>query len=271
MKNKIQRWLWLGCLLLLWLSASPAHAFYNPTTGRWLSRDPLQEGGGANIYEYCKDEPVSRVDYVGLEYLPYPFPHDSDASSYVYAPTPQEQLGQTLVLHYLFGGGRPLILTDLSSVNAIRPYLKNSLGGNLTDDMINSILTRLCKSRALQHQQGTIRLYNNQATIDDNGILKTFLFQGHLSVSADWFQAGNCVCLNNLNYAFDDEILLKDYLRGLLGDIPGGWRKSWFDTWAFGQIHLNPLLILADGTGMLREYSLSIRWNEKGVKCRKCP
>lgn len=38
------RAVWLGCLWLL-LAAVNAQAFYNPATGRWLSRDPLHELG----------------------------------------------------------------------------------------------------------------------------------------------------------------------------------------------------------------------------------
>jgi len=39
---------------------------YNPTLGRWLSRDPISERGGFNLYGYVENNPVDAVDPVGL-------------------------------------------------------------------------------------------------------------------------------------------------------------------------------------------------------------
>src|ERR1043166_2630542 len=39
---------------------------YDPTTGRWLSRDPLAEGGGPNLYTYCLGDPQNNTDPDGL-------------------------------------------------------------------------------------------------------------------------------------------------------------------------------------------------------------
>ena len=40
---------------------------YDPRLGRWLSRDPLRERGGFNLYAYCGNDPVNRHDPLGLE------------------------------------------------------------------------------------------------------------------------------------------------------------------------------------------------------------
>jgi hypothetical protein len=54
-------------LMLLWLTCAPtAHAFLNPTVGRWASRDPIGEVGGENIYASVYNAPVDSVDPVGL-------------------------------------------------------------------------------------------------------------------------------------------------------------------------------------------------------------
>jgi RHS repeat-associated protein len=66
------------CLLLIPLSA---HCFYNPSTGRWLSRDPIAEKGAVasfridtkrtrigigNPYQFVRNNPVSTCDVLGL-------------------------------------------------------------------------------------------------------------------------------------------------------------------------------------------------------------
>jgi RHS repeat-associated protein len=43
--------------------------YYNPEDGRWLSRDPLEDAEmeeGANLYAYVANDPVNRVDPLGL-------------------------------------------------------------------------------------------------------------------------------------------------------------------------------------------------------------
>ncbi len=53
--------------LLVWLAAAPlVQAFYNPNTGRWLSRDPIGERGGGALYSFCANSPLNVVDPFGL-------------------------------------------------------------------------------------------------------------------------------------------------------------------------------------------------------------
>ncbi|NCB80634.1 MAG: RHS repeat-associated core domain-containing protein [Bacilli bacterium] len=40
---------------------------YNPQTGRWLSRDPIGENGGLNVYGYVGNDPLGYVDPLGLD------------------------------------------------------------------------------------------------------------------------------------------------------------------------------------------------------------
>lgn len=39
---------------------------YDPTVGRWLSRDPIGERGGENLYAYVSGDPLDYVDPLGL-------------------------------------------------------------------------------------------------------------------------------------------------------------------------------------------------------------
>ena len=53
--------------LLLWLAAGrTSWSFYNPTTGRWLSRDPIEELGGKNLYTFVDNDPIAGIDLYGL-------------------------------------------------------------------------------------------------------------------------------------------------------------------------------------------------------------
>jgi hypothetical protein len=44
------------------LFAQEAQAFYNPSTGRWLSRDPIEERGGLNLYRFVDGDAISSID-----------------------------------------------------------------------------------------------------------------------------------------------------------------------------------------------------------------
>jgi RHS repeat-associated protein len=42
------------------------HRYYVPPTGRWLSRDPIEESGGIALYGFVNNCPLSRIDRLGL-------------------------------------------------------------------------------------------------------------------------------------------------------------------------------------------------------------
>ena len=41
------------------------YRYYAPTTARWLSRDPIQEKGGKNLYEFVNNDPLEKSDPLG--------------------------------------------------------------------------------------------------------------------------------------------------------------------------------------------------------------
>src|SRR4029077_15895021 len=42
-----------------------SQAFYNPATGRWLSRDPFEDAGEGNRYGFVKNAALKSVDILG--------------------------------------------------------------------------------------------------------------------------------------------------------------------------------------------------------------
>src|ERR1051325_1177094 len=43
-----------------------AAAFYDPSTARWINRDPIAERGDANLYRFVRNNAPGRVDPLGL-------------------------------------------------------------------------------------------------------------------------------------------------------------------------------------------------------------
>jgi RHS repeat-associated protein len=75
------------------------YRYYNPNTGRWISRDPIQERGGINLYSYVTNDSVSNIDPFGL--------YDS----------------KDFVKHYWFGGGETV---DLGNVGLLDQYRRTA-------------------------------------------------------------------------------------------------------------------------------------------------
>lgn len=43
------------------------YRYYDPVTGRWPSRDPIEESGGVNLYGFVDNSPIIWVDFLGRE------------------------------------------------------------------------------------------------------------------------------------------------------------------------------------------------------------
>lgn len=55
-------------IVLLAIVLSPlASAYYDPAQGRWCSRDPIAEQGGANLYGFVGNNPLRYRDILGLQ------------------------------------------------------------------------------------------------------------------------------------------------------------------------------------------------------------
>jgi uncharacterized protein RhaS with RHS repeats len=66
---KTSPFLFIVCCVFWLAGLTDASAFYNTETGRWLSRDPIEERGGINLYGFVGNDPVNNSDYLGLDFI----------------------------------------------------------------------------------------------------------------------------------------------------------------------------------------------------------
>jgi hypothetical protein len=60
---------WVALLLAL-CTHQTASAYYDPGEQRWINRDPIQEQGGLNIYQFVANNPSSKADVDGRYLIP---------------------------------------------------------------------------------------------------------------------------------------------------------------------------------------------------------
>ena len=65
MKTNVKPFVLALGLGLALLAPQQASAYYNSTTGRWLTRDPIEEAGGVNVNGFVANDPVCRYDVLG--------------------------------------------------------------------------------------------------------------------------------------------------------------------------------------------------------------
>lgn len=118
---------------ILWIAMNQtAHAFYNPSSGRWLNRDPLGELGGLNLYGFVYNDPVQRFDPFGLESGPYGYPYwpPPIPPSMPYYPPPPKPPPQTDPVGFAIC--RRDFESDGSIVDAVVMGIGNMAGGQHT-------------------------------------------------------------------------------------------------------------------------------------------
>jgi len=69
----------LGFGLLL-LAPRRACAYYNPSTGKWINRDPIEEEGGRNLYALLSGDALNNCDNLGQKAIHLGFGFDSSAN-----------------------------------------------------------------------------------------------------------------------------------------------------------------------------------------------
>ena len=96
------------------------YRYYDPVTGRWLSRDPIGEKGGENMYGFVANDGMNSYDWLGkfkgdIFLLKQKMTIDADGAPTVYHP---DGIG----LDYLTNGGFPSNRVNATASYASCPY-----------------------------------------------------------------------------------------------------------------------------------------------------
>ncbi len=92
------------------------YRFYNPYLGRWISRDPIEEYGGVNLYCFVRNRGVNVIDYMGLS---------DECTPWVWAGCSWEPTGNTR--------DRESIIRSLALLQIVDPTLLSNVMGTWYD------------------------------------------------------------------------------------------------------------------------------------------
>ena len=130
--------------------------YYSPTMGRWLSRDPIEEDGGVNLYGFVENDSINRIDPFGLVDIvtpgvmpfgrPYRMHPDTsyltDAGRQYFRRQFQQVGSGASLLDHLFTLGATSIADGFIA------------GGNIADQMIRGSERGDRRHRIISHSQG---------------------------------------------------------------------------------------------------------------------
>ena len=86
------------------------YRYYHPDTGRWLSRDPIGELGGVNLYGFVGNNPISKTDRLGLMAVVRPDSSGNCPRRCCSRRGPAEQLVPIWLCTRKLGGNGPAIM-----------------------------------------------------------------------------------------------------------------------------------------------------------------
>ncbi|MCG8524766.1 MAG: RHS repeat-associated core domain-containing protein, partial [Opitutales bacterium] len=134
------------------------YRFYDPEVGRWISRDPIGEMGGLNLYGFVRNGPIDMIDFFGLkDYSPGDTdpPLASDPGSGIYnsvTPTFRYRVMEQTVRAAGLFSGMP------NARKHLYHYLGNS-GADLTIDFEDMLDTVPDERRLMMREADLARVY----------------------------------------------------------------------------------------------------------------
>jgi len=120
-------------VLAVLLVPSICRATYDPTVGRWMSRDPIGEGASLNLYSYVHNDSIDRIDPLGLDDVTFVQPNNPTNASIVnsshYFQDPPNQF--SIIAHSLLSNPNLIVGPDgkIWNVDDLANFLKDPKNG----------------------------------------------------------------------------------------------------------------------------------------------
>lgn len=153
------------------------YRYYDPVTGRWPSRDPIEERGGENLYAFVGNDGVKRQDYLGQfspGVLTKPFTIPSPVVTPKPIPVPAPPIGQIIFWEVI------IIIEEVIEINRIINEIEST--NNSCEQTIRE--TSVSNSKYLklltQRRKECAELYD----------ARTALKKGFSKASGDYNRAG---------------------------------------------------------------------------------
>ena len=110
------------------------YRYYNPSTAKWLNRDPVEEKGGVNLYGCVNNNVINKKDNLGLKVVVVP----SDKTLTVL----------TFILHYFYGDGKTVDISKSQFFKNFKNEISGSIGRSKSGVLINAMKGVNCKNKS---------------------------------------------------------------------------------------------------------------------------
>ncbi len=94
---------------------------YSPELGRWISRDPIGEKGGINLYVFILNNPIGAMDFLGLKKDPLLISALKELNYRIASQFVSGKFADILLTSYIWGNGATLTLGKNDVKNLLKP------------------------------------------------------------------------------------------------------------------------------------------------------
>nr|MBO6294524.1 hypothetical protein [Schwartzia sp. (in: firmicutes)] len=125
------------------------YRYYSPSLGRWISRDTIEEEGGINLYAFLENNPVNKLDCLGMIFVNFVTIDETGETRWVQHPS--EVLSLEIPAYKAKGTFDP---------QTVRPYYCGWQRNLIGVDIVLSIRIRHSVRPEEEYPPGTYAGYN---------------------------------------------------------------------------------------------------------------
>jgi RHS repeat-associated protein len=224
------------------------YRYYNPNTGRWVGRDPMDEAGDLNLYGFVQNTPANAVDSDGQELVYTPTSYINNvAPPFVVSPYPvppgnappisNNRAYWALAFHFFVSRGAPFRADSPEWISFIKaqPDVQAEARKKILEG-IRSASEQCC---ALGKKHGAFGGVVGTQINPTRGI-QDILNMGMLGINGRWTASADCKTITaTATFNYWDEIIPKPNAPSLNGKTPlgsflfgpGGYPNNYYRQW----------------------------------------